>query len=404
MTQELISKKDTSSYTNGNGSYQNNLTNIKNSPAKSMAKQVPAVPKTSQANPMDKVVASVLTAVPAEMKKQGYAQKNVQLILEQCRATNMHDPHKVAYVLATAQHESKFGTPTYKRSESLVEDHNPYKFDSNTQKWSTHRGEKTLSADSEEQLDQEYWDDHYGGRLGNKKSSMDASNFRGRGFVQLTGRDNYKKMSNQLNKEGFTYTYDGVTYGSKDNPIDLVTHFDHVNKVQALAARILVSGMDEGSFSGRRMDQFINDKKTDYTGARKVVNGSDRAQQIADYAKRYEKVLTNQDAWKRVFDDEKTYGDSPIGRSSQASFLLSKNSPISHIVSSTAPTSTHTNLHSNGRNSFAKSPAPNLSADPAKTTVDNVSSSAIKEALKIHEIGSASPYKISYAEKGKSGG
>ena len=84
--------------------------------------------------------------------------------------------------------------------------------------------------------------------LGNAEGTRDARDFRGRGLVQITGRSNYQKMGAQLQKEGFSYTQDGVTYGGKGNPpIDLVKNFEHVNKNVELASRLMISAVMQGS-------------------------------------------------------------------------------------------------------------------------------------------------------------
>lgn len=54
----------------------------------------------------------------------------------------------------------------------------------------------------------------------------------------------------------------------------------------AIAARIIVSGMTAGWFTGRKLADF-----TDYLHMRKVVNGMDRAGDIAGYATRFETAL-----------------------------------------------------------------------------------------------------------------
>ena len=65
--------------------------------------------------------------------------------------------------------------------------------------------------------------------------------------------------------------------------IDLVGNPD-LAAGAAIAGQILVNGMQEGTFTGVRLDSYINAKGTDFVGARRVVNGQDRAELIAGYA------------------------------------------------------------------------------------------------------------------------
>jgi hypothetical protein len=46
-----------------------------------------------------------------------------------------------------------------------------------------------------------------------------------------------------------------------------------------------------GLFTGLRLSRFLNNKETDYYNARKVVNGVDKAELIASYAKEYEPLF-----------------------------------------------------------------------------------------------------------------
>lgn len=84
----------------------------------------------------------------------------------------------------------------------------------------------------------------------------------GRGFVQLTHEKNYLKMSNLL----------GVDFVK--NP--------HLVLKPKYAARILVQGMMEGSFTRKPLSRYINAEEQDYFNARRVVNGVDRAERIGD--------------------------------------------------------------------------------------------------------------------------
>ena len=104
-----------------------------------------------------------------------------------------------------------------------------------------------------------------GKRLGNSLPG-DGYRFRGRGYVQITGRRNYMRASMAV---GADLTID------PDKALD-----------PAIAARIIVSGMTAGWFTGRKMADF-----TDYLHMRKVVNGMDRAGDIAGYANRFETSL-----------------------------------------------------------------------------------------------------------------
>ncbi|GIJ49345.1 hypothetical protein Val02_62310 [Virgisporangium aliadipatigenens] len=247
---------------------------------------------------------------------EGHIRAEAPLIVRDCVAQGMDNVRQVAYVLATAFHESRFGTREYERSESRVEDHNPYRRqDDGTYGANLHNSSRTkVGADTEAELDAEYWDGMYGGRNGNRAGTTDASDFRGRGYVQLTFRNNYEKMSRRLNELGFSYTHDGKTFGGRGNPpIDLVANFTHVNEVPEVASKILVVGSAEGAFTGRDLGDFIPDELprsadtpeerdaamlAQWKGARRVINGQDRAADIAVVAKGFHDALAP--LWPRV--------------------------------------------------------------------------------------------------------
>jgi predicted chitinase/pimeloyl-ACP methyl ester carboxylesterase len=276
----------------------------------------PTVIQTLDETALATLTTALLPVVP--QKYQADAQSNIPVILKQCFASQIKNANQVAYILATAQHESRFGTKMYSRSESLVEDHNPLQTehrkvkDKKTKKThvedipyrSNHVTGHRVNADpsNTDNLDT-YYDDAYGGRLGNVKGSSDAANYRGRGFVQITGRDNYKRLGKQIQAEGFSYTFDGVTYGTKEQPIDLVANPTHVNLVPELAAKIMVSGMQNDSFAqgGKGLSTYVNDKTTDFVGARGLVNGIDRAADIAKIAEDFAKILNTDNAWGNLF-------------------------------------------------------------------------------------------------------
>lgn len=83
----------------------------------------------------------------------------------------------------------------------------------------------------------------------------------GRGFVQITWKSNYEKFSKILNID------------LVEDP-DLALDFDN-------ALFILIYGMKNGTFTGRKLSDYFNHKGSDFVGARKIINGKDKAQKIA---------------------------------------------------------------------------------------------------------------------------
>lgn len=94
----------------------------------------------------------------------------------------------------------------------------------------------------------------------------------GRGFVQITWHANYEKMSHRLGMPALASNY------------DIALDWD-------VAYEILVVGMLEGLFTGRDLDDFINDDYCDYHRARKIINGMDQHKLIARYANDYDEQI-----------------------------------------------------------------------------------------------------------------
>lgn len=100
--------------------------------------------------------------------------------------------------------------------------------------------------------------------LGNTEPA-DAQRYKGRGYVQITGRSNYTR------------------FGIADNP-------DKALEAQT-AFEIMTRGMHEGLFTGKRLKDYINGDKCDYVQARRIINRLDKAKEIAAYARGFEEML-----------------------------------------------------------------------------------------------------------------
>ncbi|HCL66402.1 MAG TPA: hypothetical protein DIC56_16500 [Rhizobium sp.] len=54
-----------------------------------------------------------------------------------------------------------------------------------------------------------------------------------------------------------------------------------------VAVEILITGMGQGLFTGVRLTDVFNREREDWIGARRIVNGTDRAEQIAGYGQAF---------------------------------------------------------------------------------------------------------------------
>ena len=93
----------------------------------------------------------------------------------------------------------------------------------------------------------------------------------GRGLVQLTWRRNYILATTKLRARGVI-----------DDKTDLDANADLALRPD-IAADVLVFGMIEGWFSGRKLGDYFVGTRSDWVDARKIINGMDRAALVASY-------------------------------------------------------------------------------------------------------------------------
>ncbi len=155
-------------------------------------------------------------------------QETIDAIIKECYAQGVTKPEAIQYVLATVQHETN---------------------------------------DTFKPVKEAYWLSE-----GWRKKNLRYYPYYGRGFVQLTWESNYKKFSKLLSER----------FGGK---IDLVKNPDLALDIE-YAIFILVYGMKYGVFTGKKLSDYFGDSGSDFIGARKIINGKDKAIAIAALAQK----------------------------------------------------------------------------------------------------------------------
>jgi putative chitinase len=166
-----------------------------------------------------------------KMKPQEAKDKLYRRLLADPRVN--HDDRWIAYIMATVQHET---AGTYMPIHEIGgNDYFTKRYEHN----------KKIAA-----------------ALGNTQPG-DGAMFHGRGFVQLTGRSNYDRFDRLLGADGDLL----------ENP-DMACEWD-------VAYSIMVIGMVNGEFTGKKLASYLSASKNDPVNARRIVNGKDCAQAIA---------------------------------------------------------------------------------------------------------------------------
>ena len=181
-------------------------------------------------NPAGFIGAPIVQLLPdfefRRAKRTANQQRSVAALVQAATAQKLTKP-QIAYILATAEHESdRFATLEEYASGAAYEGR----------------------AD-----------------LGNSRPG-DGRLFKGRGYVQLTGRNNYRAYGKRTGIQILELPYILMNWAS-------------------LSVFVIVDGMMTGAYTGRRLDQFVNKNQQDFRNARRVVNGLDQADKIAAQAR-----------------------------------------------------------------------------------------------------------------------
>lgn len=154
----------------------------------------------------------------------------------------------LAYILATAYHESAHTMQAVR--ETLA----------NTDDKAIRILDRSFAAGNLSWVKTPYW-----------RKDADGKSWLGRGLVQLTHKRNYQIMTPIVGA-------------------DLVANPNMAMETR-VAVKIMFDGMERGSFTAHKLSAHINDQKTDYYNARRIINGIESAAKVATYAKQFEAAL-----------------------------------------------------------------------------------------------------------------
>lgn len=173
----------------------------------------------------------------------------VNAILTECNKRNVHDYRHVAYILATAYHESYNAryNPDWKPVREGFTNSDKGAIDHITNLFQQGRIKRNYAL------------------------PVNGLSYYGRGWVQVTHYDNYRRLSDIYN-------------------IDLLNSPDKALE-RPVAATLLVDGMKEGWYTGHNLYDYITSQNTDFIGARRVINGQDKAAVVSGYAMKFYEAM-----------------------------------------------------------------------------------------------------------------
>ncbi|MGV6830296.1 MAG: hypothetical protein ACWA5P_01880 [bacterium] len=152
---------------------------------------------------------------------------------------------QLAYILATAYHEARHRDKIFR-----------YRF---------HDFFPIRERGENEYFITKYWKNKRVRKWLGNEDWRDAITYRGRGVVQVTGRYHYRRLR------------------ILDNP-------DKLLEIE-FSVENMFNDMLDGKYTGKALTSYINKTKVDYVNARRVVNGRDKAQDIAIHALKFEKII-----------------------------------------------------------------------------------------------------------------
>ncbi|NSZ52995.1 hypothetical protein G6K96_08505 [Agrobacterium vitis] len=172
----------------------------------------------------------------------------ISAILDAWQASTMTDLRWLAYMLGTAFHETAQTMQPVRETRAASDEQAIAILD---RSWAKGTMRWVKSA---------YW------RIG-----ADGKSWLGRGYVQLTHKDNYIKLGGAID-------------------VDLIANPTLAMR-EDIALKVMFVGMSEGLFTGVKLDDFFHGTKTHWVDARRIINGTESASVVAGYGRKFYAAL-----------------------------------------------------------------------------------------------------------------
>ncbi|MGV1770053.1 glycoside hydrolase family 19 protein [Agrobacterium vitis] len=172
----------------------------------------------------------------------------ITAILNAWQASDMTDLRWLAYMLGTAYHETAQTMQPVRETRAATDDQAIAMLD------------RSFAKGTMPWVKSPYW------RIGS-----DGKSWLGRGYVQLTHKGNYIKLGGAIG-------------------VDLVAN-PMLAMREDIALKVMFVGMGEGLFTGVKLGHFFVGAKADWLSARRIINGKERAADVAAYAKDFHVAL-----------------------------------------------------------------------------------------------------------------
>jgi hypothetical protein len=174
----------------------------------------------------------------------------MNVILDEWDKRGLTELSWLAYMLATAFHETARTMQPVIETRRASEPTNP------SVDTAIARLDNAWNSGKLPWVKQPYW-----------RKDENGQSWLGRGFVQLTHKSNYARAEQELKIP--------------------CTQQPELMLQAGPAAQVMFGGMMGGWFTGKKLSDYLGGGKVDFLNARRIINGLDRASDIASYADQF---------------------------------------------------------------------------------------------------------------------